>query len=107
MIKSPPSDAARRIRQYILHHGLRPGDQLPTHDELSQHLKVGRLRLREGLSILRHQGIVETRNKGGTIVRKPSINTLSEPITWHLDGTGYSFEDLVSARAGFESSAAG
>ena len=107
MIKSPPSEAARRVRHYILHHGLKPGDQLPTHDELSQHLKVGRLRLREGLSILRHQGIIETRNKGGTIVRKPSINTLSEPIAWHLDGTGYSFEDLVSARAGLESSAAG
>jgi GntR family transcriptional regulator, transcriptional repressor for pyruvate dehydrogenase complex len=106
MIKSPPSEAARRVRQYILHNGLRPGDQLPTHDELSQHLNVGRLRLREGLSILRHQGIIETRNKGGTIVRQPSYKTLGEPITWHLDATGYEFADLVLARACMESSAA-
>ena len=103
MIKSPPSEAARRIRKYILHHRLKPGDQLPTHEELSLHLNVGRCRLREGLSILRHQGLVETRNKGGTIVRRPTVKTLSEPIGWHLDSVGYSFEDLVSARAYLES----
>jgi GntR family transcriptional regulator, transcriptional repressor for pyruvate dehydrogenase complex len=106
MISAPPSEAARRIRQYILHHQLKPGDQLPTHDELSQRLKVGTRRLREALSILRHQGIVETRNKGGTIVRSPSFKTLSEPITWHLDAAGYQFEDLVSARAHLEGGAA-
>lgn len=103
---SPPSEAARRIRQYILHHHLKPGDQLPTHDELSRHLKVGARRLREGLGILRHQGIVETRNKGGTLVRRPSFKILSEPIGWHLDTAGYQFEDLVSARACLESGAA-
>jgi DNA-binding FadR family transcriptional regulator len=106
MIQSPPSEAARSVRQYILHHGLKPGDQLPTHDELSQRLNVGRLRLREGLSILRHQGIIETRNKAGTIVRQPSYQALSEPIAWHLNGTGYKLEDLVLARACLESSVA-
>lgn len=103
---SPPSEAARRIRQYILRHRLKPGDQLPTHDQLSQRLKVGARRLREGLSILMHQGIVETRNKGGTIVRQPSFKTLSEPLGWHLDATGYEFEDLVAARAHLEAGAA-
>lgn len=106
MIKSPPSEAARRIRKYILHHDLRSGDRLPTHEELSRHLNVGRLRLREGLSILRHQGIIETRSKGGTIVRRPDFKTLNEPISWHLDATGCKLADLVSARAWLESGAA-
>lgn len=106
MIQSPPSDAARRIRGFILHRGLKPGDQLPTHEELSKFLKVGRCRLREGMSILRHQGIVETRNKGGTIVRKPSLKTLNEPIRWHLDASGCRLKDLVSSRAWLESGAA-
>jgi GntR family transcriptional regulator, transcriptional repressor for pyruvate dehydrogenase complex len=106
MIKSPPSEAARRVRKYILKSGLQPGDQLPTHDELSKYLKVGRCRLREGLSILRHQGFIETRNKGGTIVREPSLNSLNEPIRWHLDTTGYELKDLISARAWLESGGA-
>ena len=105
-IDTPPSDAARRVRQYILHKGLKPGDQLPTHDQLAKCLDIGRLRLREGLSILRHQGIIETRNKGGTIVRQPSIRTLSEPISWHMDSIGYTSDDLILARACLESSAA-
>jgi GntR family transcriptional regulator, transcriptional repressor for pyruvate dehydrogenase complex len=103
---SPPSEAAQRIRQYILRRHLKPGDQLPTHDVLGRQLKVGPRRLREGLSILRYQGIVETRNKGGTIVRRPSFKTLNEPIRWHLDSTGYQLEDLVAARAWLESGAA-
>jgi GntR family transcriptional regulator, transcriptional repressor for pyruvate dehydrogenase complex len=101
-----PSDVAHRIRQYILSRQLKPGDQLPTHDQLSRRLKVGPRRLREGLSVLMCQGIVETRNKGGTIVRRPSFKTLGEPIGWHLDATGYRFEDLVTARAHLESGAA-
>jgi GntR family transcriptional regulator, transcriptional repressor for pyruvate dehydrogenase complex len=106
VIQSPASDAARRIRQYILHHGLRPGDQLPTHEELSKCLKVGRCRLREGLSILRHQGILETHNKGGTVVCQSSVKPLNEPISWHLDSTGYDLENVVAARAWLESGAA-
>jgi GntR family transcriptional regulator, transcriptional repressor for pyruvate dehydrogenase complex len=106
MITSPPSEAAKRVRQYIVRQGLKPGDQLPTHEQLSRRLKLGRLRLREGLSILRHQGIIETRNRGGTIVCQPSCEAMGEPITWHLDGIGYDFEDLVTARACLESGAA-
>jgi len=106
MIHSPPSEAANRIKQYIVRHKLNPGDQLPTHEELSKRLKVGRCRLREGLSILRHQGILETRNKAGTIVRCPTINTLNEPIRWHLNATGCRLTDLVAARAWLESGAA-
>jgi GntR family transcriptional repressor for pyruvate dehydrogenase complex len=106
MIQPPASEAAQRVRGYILRHRLKPGDQLPTHEELSRKLKVGRLRLREGLSILRHQGIIETRKKGGTIVRQPSYETLSEPIAWHLEEAGYQLEDLVVARACLESGVA-
>jgi GntR family transcriptional repressor for pyruvate dehydrogenase complex len=97
------SEAARRIRQYIVRHRLRPGDQLPRHEELVERLKLGPRRLREGLSILMHHGIVETRSKGGTIVCRPNVETLSEPLGWHLDATGYRVEDLVSARAWLES----
>lgn len=106
MIMLPQSEIAYRIREYIVRHGLKPGDQLPTQDELIRHLNVGHRRLREGLSVLKHQGIIETHSKGGTIVCQPAIKTLGEPITWHLDITGYRFEDLVSARAWLESGTA-
>jgi GntR family transcriptional repressor for pyruvate dehydrogenase complex len=102
----PAAGVAGTIRQYIKRHGLLPGDQLPRHDELARKLKLGPRRLREGLSILQFQGLVETRNKGGTIVRKPNLESINEPIRWHLDSAGCSFEDLVSTRAWLESGAA-
>jgi DNA-binding FadR family transcriptional regulator len=105
--RRPSPEVAHSIRQYIVRHRLKPGDLLPTQDELSEKLDLGIRRLREGLSILKHQGFIETRGKGGTFVRRPSFESLSKPITWHLDATGYRFEDLVLARAGLESAAAG
>ena len=98
---------AGRIRHYILHNKLKPGDILPVQQELSRELDVGHRRLREGLSVLKNQGIIETRRKGGTIVCRPTYEKLSEPITWHLDATGgYGFEQLLTARACVESGAA-
>ena len=99
-------EAAQRVRRYILKCQLKPGDQLPIHSELSRLLKIGPRRLREGLSVLRHQGIIETRNGGGTIVCRPTVKVLSEPIGWHLDIAGYESEDLVFARACVESGVA-
>jgi GntR family transcriptional regulator, transcriptional repressor for pyruvate dehydrogenase complex len=99
-------EVANRIQQYIVHHGLEPGDLLPVHEELSQKLGVGLQRLREGLSVLKHQGFIETRGKGGTHVRRPTFETLSKPIAWHLDAAGYQNADLVVARACLESGAA-
>ena len=97
---------ADQIRQFIHEQHLTPGDRLPTQDQLSVQLGIGLRRLREGLSILEHQGFIESRNKAGTIIRQPSIENLGQPIGWHLDASDVSPEDLVRARACLESGAA-
>ncbi len=105
MTPSESLQVAGRIRHYILHNELKPGDILPVQHELSRQLNIGHRRLREGMSVLKDQGLVETRRKGGTIVCQPSFENLSEPIGWHLDTTGHDFEDLILARACVESGA--
>ena len=79
---------------------------MPVQHELSRQLDIGHRCLREGMSVLKDQGFIETRRKGGTIVCQPSFENLSKPIGWHLDTTGYDFEHLVLARACVESGAA-
>ncbi len=104
----PPSETmqvAGRIRHYILHNKLKPGDTLPAQQELSRQMDIGHRRLREGLSVLKNQGLIETRRKGGTIVCQPTYENLSEPIAWHLDASGCEFEHLLLARACVESGA--
>jgi len=100
------SSAANVIRRYILENELKPGDRLPTHNVLSERLDIGIRMLREGLSVLAQHGIIETRRKGGTLVRSPTIEELSAPIRWHLEATGYSLDDLIEARATIESAVA-
>lgn len=97
---------AEQVGEWIRQRKLAPGDRLPTHGELSAQLGIGPRRLREGLSVLEHQGVLETRNKGGTIVRRPPIEALTAPIGWCLDAEPYALEDLVRARAHLESGAA-
>jgi GntR family transcriptional regulator, transcriptional repressor for pyruvate dehydrogenase complex len=97
---------AGRLRRFIQERKLSPGDRLPTHNELSRRLKIGLRRLREGLSILEQQGLIKTNRKAGTSVAEPSIDLLTDPIGWHLELMGYTFPDLVKARASLESGAA-
>ena len=97
---------ALHLKNYIVDHGLEPGDRLPTHRELREHLNIGDRCLREGLSILNQYGIVETRRRGGTRVGKPKVQDLAEPISWHFEINEYDFADIVRARAALESAMA-
>lgn len=92
----------KKLREYIADNDLKEGSRLPTHERLCEELDVGFRPLREGLSILSQQGIIETRRKGGTFVRKPTVEALMEPISWHLDQDDYTFQDIVRARGAVE-----
>lgn len=95
---------ANALKQFILARRLRQGDKLPNHNELSRRFGVGIHRLREGLAILEQQGLIETQRKGGTRIKNPSAEVLSESIRWHLDWMGgYTLEALTWARAALES----
>jgi DNA-binding FadR family transcriptional regulator len=106
MINSRPPAVADRVKRFIAHHALQPGDRLPTHDVLSKHLGIGLRRLREALSILEQQGLIVTARKAGTRIAQPTVEALHDPIAWHLDRMGYTFEDLVRARASTEGAVA-
>ncbi len=100
------SQVAGKVRRFISEKALKPGDKLPTHDDLSHQLGIGLRRLREGLGILEQQGVVRRNRKAGTTVTEPSIEALSDPLGWTLENMGYTFADLMKARAGVESAAA-
>ena len=94
---------AQQLQEFIQKENIAPGQRLPTHPQLCEQLGVGLRRLREALSILSQQGLIETRRRGGTFVKSPSVKVLSEPIAWQLEEKGYTFEDMVRARAAIES----
>ncbi len=97
---------ADSLRAYIACNGLQAGERLPTHQMLCEELGVGLRRLREGLSILRQQGLIETKRRGGTVIKSFSTKAIEDHLGWGLEEQGCSFEHLVRARAAMESAAA-
>jgi GntR family transcriptional regulator len=51
----------------------RPGDQLPTEDELLQRFEVSRITVRRAIQNLIHRGLLEIRRGRGTFVVEPRI----------------------------------
>ncbi len=71
----------------ILRGDLKPGDPLPTEDELSGELDVSRTVLREAIKVLAAKRLVESRPKTGTRVQPRSEWNLLDPdvLAWQLE----------------------
>ncbi len=69
-----PTTVSRQLSEAIHLGLLAPGEQLPSESDLASQLGVSTASLREALSALREQGLVETRRgrRGGTFVCGPS-----------------------------------
>jgi GntR family transcriptional regulator, galactonate operon transcriptional repressor len=70
----------------IVRGGLAPGDPVPTEDELTSELHVGRSALREGVKVLAGKGLLESRTSAGTRVRPRECWNLLDPdvLTWRF-----------------------
>lgn len=69
----------------------RPGDRLPTIDELSKSLSAARPTVGQAFSALQHEGVIETRKLHGSFVQAPS----DELILWYARSLlGPTIQDL-------------
>ncbi|ODT98563.1 MAG: hypothetical protein ABS81_27595 [Pseudonocardia sp. SCN 72-86] len=59
------------LRELVAAEGLSPGDRLPSEAKLCTRLGVGRSTLREAVSALAHDGVLEARQGSGTYVAAP------------------------------------
>jgi GntR family transcriptional repressor for pyruvate dehydrogenase complex len=82
VVKKPITDqiidyVLRQIRKGIY----KPGERLPSQDELSRKLEVSRVSVREALVQLQYMGLLEMRQGGGTFVSRNSLeNSMSNAI---------------------------
>jgi GntR family transcriptional repressor for pyruvate dehydrogenase complex len=87
---------AERLRLQIGEGGLKPGERLPGHRELAEAFSVGLSSIREAISMLVSEGLIETRAGRGTFVREGG-----RPLT--LAGSGRPLsqrevEEVIEAR---------
>ena len=85
-----------RLASLISEGHIRPGERLPSEQELMTQLQVGRSSVREAIRGLALIGVVETRQKRGTIVLSPVDGAPRHPARplahWAL-------KDLFAVRA--------
>ena len=69
-----------QIRALIGEGRWTPGDQIPPERELADRFRVSRTSVREALRALEMQGVIESRQGGGTFVRTTDTEALVPPL---------------------------
>ncbi|MET1065843.1 MAG: FCD domain-containing protein [Arthrobacter sp.] len=95
------------IMELILERELEAGDPLPTENELSAELGVGRNTLRESLKVLQALGVIEIRHGFGMFVAPNNFDALADGLTFRgrlsLRHHGQEALQIVDARQALES----
>ncbi|MBO4269663.1 GntR family transcriptional regulator [Microbispora triticiradicis] len=88
-----------RLRALIAERGLRPGDRLPSENELIALFEVGRTSIREALKLLEQEGVIQARHGDGRyLTSQPSLDrplTRLEGVTEMLASRGHTADNTV------------
>lgn len=90
------------LRDRLLEGSLKPGDRLVPERELASQLGVSRPLVREALRALTMLGIVEIRDRIGTVVTRPDVSVLNDFFTFALAQQADMVDDVMQARIAIE-----
>lgn len=96
---------AERIRQHILDNDLKPGDRLPTEQELSDRFGVSRVSTREATRALGFLGIIDAAPRRGLVVGKIDMKRLTSYLGFHLAISNFPLAQMLDARILIETGA--
>ena len=99
----PDEEVEARVRRYIVEHGLRPGDRLPTEAEWASSLGTSRVVVREALRGLEAIGVIEARAGSGRYLRGFDLATAARAFAHSLAFHPGALTDLRVARVALES----
>jgi GntR family transcriptional regulator, transcriptional repressor for pyruvate dehydrogenase complex len=96
---------AERIKQYIIDHSLKPGDRLPTEQELSDRFGVSRVSTREATKALGFLGIINAAPRRGLVVGHVNMKRVTDYLGFHLAISDFPRPQLLDARIVIETGA--
>jgi DNA-binding FadR family transcriptional regulator len=91
-----------RVTAYILGAELRPGDKLPSENELARRLGVSRNSVREALRGLEATGMIEARHGIGRYVKTFEFQSIADHLAYSLTVDLGSIHDLLDVREALE-----
>jgi GntR family transcriptional repressor for pyruvate dehydrogenase complex len=90
------------LREQLLEGRIRNGDRLVPERELALQLGVSRPIVREALRALSMMGVVEIRDRVGTVVRQPDVSVLGDVFAFSLSQVPDAIDDVMQARIALE-----
>lgn len=94
------------IEQYIKDENIKTGDRLPSENELSSIFNVSKTAVREAMSVLNANGIIETRPGSGIFLKDTMGESIVLKVTQNLMGQN-ELQEILEFRRGIEIEAAG
>lgn len=91
-----------RIKEALINKELRPGDYLPTENELMKNLGVSKTSIREAIKMLQALGVLEIKRGQGTRIRDHLEGSVIDPMIFQLIIENDEPVDLVELRMMFE-----
>lgn len=97
-------EVSDRLKELIFSGSFKPGDQLPSENELAQLFKVGRQSVREALRVLEITGFIKTRPgvRGGAVIENTLLSRMAGFLLDVFKFHRVSLEDCVAARKTIE-----
>lgn len=95
----------QEIKQYIIDHELKAGDQLPTERKFTELFGVSRSVVREALSFLENTEIITVRQGHGAFLNETNFENLLDNFFFLWQINSGKMKEIVGLRALFESSA--
>jgi len=93
-----------QIRELIFSGILKPGDKLPSENELSSQFSTGRMVVREALRTLEQSGLISVKrgSLGGAFVKNPGATAITRSISDLVQIGDVTHRELTEARLGVE-----
>lgn len=90
------------LREQLLEGKIRSGERLLPERELALQMGVSRPIVREALRALSMLGVVEIRERVGTVVRQPDVSVLGDVFAFSLAQVPDAIDDAMQARIALE-----
>jgi GntR family transcriptional repressor for pyruvate dehydrogenase complex len=93
-----------QIRELIFSGALKPGDKLPSENQLASQFNTGRMVVREALRTLEQSGLLNVKqgSLGGAFVKDPDTTVITRSISDLIKIGNVALGELTEARLGIE-----
>ncbi len=93
-----------KVKELIINDRLKPGDRIPTENELAQMFGVGRSSIREAVKVFTYLGVFESQTRKGTVLND-NTSVSSEALTWAFLLCEKDFVSIMGFRRSIEQEA--